>query len=218
MIKSKDELEKIAQENGLTLDYLTCGSPIFQCKNLYTFTSDSISLAHSVEEDNIDTLIDMCAGSGVVGLEVVGIRNVKKLVLVELQEELAKIAKLSSENTTKDTEIIVLNKDVKTLDKELAGECCDVVTCNPPYFKVGSGEVPTNLSRAMARHEVTLTLDDIIRTAHYLLKNNGKLYLIHINSRLNEIKKLLKKYEFNMLNFQILSGKLERVIVSAEKM
>ena len=217
MQRSKEELELIAKQNGYDLDYLTCGSPIFQCRKLYTFTSDSIVLAHKVGEEEIETLVDLCSGSGVVGLEVVGTRKVKNAILVELQRELFEMARLSSECTTRDTNIVVLNKDVKDLADEIEEQSVDVVTCNPPYFKAGSGEVPANISRSMARHEITLTLEDIIRTTARILKSGGKFYLIHIHSRLAEISKLLKKYNFELIEAEVLSGKLERVVVSAVK-
>lgn len=217
MKRTKEELEEIAKQHEYDLDYLTCGGPIFQCKKLYTFTSDSIALAHKVNEEKIDTLVDLCSGSGVVGLEVVGIKNVKKAILVELQPKLYEMAKLSSECTATNTEIVVLNKDVKNLHLELPKDSADVVTCNPPYFKAGSGEVPVNISRAMARHEITLTIQDIIKTTSHILKSGGKFYLIHINSRIAEITKLLKIYNFKILESQVLSGKLERVIISAIK-
>ena len=77
-MKNKDLLQKIASDNNWELDYLTDGSPIFQSKELYTFTSDSVLLGKYVEENEIETLVDFCSGSGIVGLEVVGRLPVKK--------------------------------------------------------------------------------------------------------------------------------------------
>ena len=67
-----DKPLKIAIDNGWELDYLTDGSPIFQCKKLYTFTSDSVRLSNYVDEKSICKLVDFCSGSGIVGLEVIG--------------------------------------------------------------------------------------------------------------------------------------------------
>ena len=63
-MKNIELLKNIADENNLELDYLTDGSPIFQDKNLYTFTSDSVVLARFVDEDKIERLVDFCSGSG----------------------------------------------------------------------------------------------------------------------------------------------------------
>lgn len=216
-MKDQKEIEKLAESRGYSLDYLTCGSPIFQIKNLYTFTSDSIQLAHFVKEKEIDCLVDLCSGSGVVGLEVVGTKNVKNAVLVELQPDLAECAKCSSELNNNETKIEVVNDDVNNFRKKFPNGMADVVTCNPPYFKAGSGDTPLNLSRAMARHEIKITLKEIIESSHYLLKEGGILYLVHIKSRQKEIEKLLLDFGFNITNEEILSGKLERILIRAEK-
>lgn len=209
--------EQLAKEKGYTLDYLTCGSPIFQVKNFYTFTSDSIRLAHAVDKSEIDTLIDLCSGSGVVGLEVAGKVKVHNLYLVELQRELAEASRDSSRYNKSNSNIQVLNTDVKNLKNLLNQGMADVITCNPPYFKVGSGDVPSSPSRAMARHEITLNIKDIIQTSNYLLKENGRMYLIHVKSRLNEIERVLKENGFIIEDTEYISGKLERVIIRARK-
>ena len=211
------ELKQIANERGYTLDYLSAGSPIFQVKNLYTFTSDSIALAHSVVEENISSLVDLCSGSGVVGLEVAGNKNVTHLTLVELQKDLADASKLSANFLNNSTSVTVINDNVVNLYKHINAETVDVVVCNPPYFKKGSGVICENTSRAMARHEIYLTLEDVVKESKRLLKQGGKLYLIHINSRVDEIEILLKKYDLNLINKTVLSGKLERVIIVARK-
>lgn len=216
-MKNKKEIEEFALSKGFSLDYLTCGSPIFQIKNLYTFTSDSIQLAHFVKENEIECLVDLCSGSGVVGLEVVGTKKVKQAILVELQPDLSECAKCSSEFNSNETKIDVVNDDVNNFRKISPGGITDVVTCNPPYFKVGSGDTPSNLSRAMARHEIKITLKEIVEASQYLLKEGGALYLIHIKSRQKEIEKLLLDFGFNITDEETLSGKLERILIRAEK-
>lgn len=216
-MKNDKEIEEIATSKGFSLDYLTCGSPIFQIKNLYTFTSDSIELAHFVKEENIDCLVDLCSGSGVVGLEVVGTKNVKSAILVELQSELAECAKASSELNKNQALIEVVNDDVNNLSKKFSAGGVGVITCNPPYFKSGSGDTPLNLSRAMARHEIKITLSQIVAVSHYLLKMGGVLYLVHIKSRQKEIEKLLVNAGFNVAEEKFLTGKLERVLIRAVK-
>lgn len=216
-MKGNKGIEEFAISKGFSLDYLTCGSPIFQIKNLYTFTSDSIELAHFVKEENIGHLMDLCSGSGVVGLEVVGTKNVKSATLVELQPELAECAKASSELNKNQTLIKVVNDDVNNLSQIFPAGGVDVITCNPPYFKSGSGDTPSNLSRAMARHEIKITLNQIVEVSHYLLKMGGVLYLVHIKSRQKEIEKLLVDAGFKVDEEKFLTGKLERVLIRAVK-
>lgn len=211
--RTKGEL----MEEKYTLDYLTNGGPIFQVKGLYTFTSDSIALAHAVKEERINSCVDLCAGSGVVGLELAGVKFVEKLYLVELQPELIEACRKSVELSPLKTEIKVLNMDVKDTPELIEPNSVDVVITNPPYFKVGSGELPANESRAMARHELKLSLAELIETASKLLKPNGKFYMIHLNSRLPEIERTLNHFDFKILSKILLPGKLERIIIESIK-
>lgn len=211
-----NNIEEFAKNNNYKLDYLSKGSPIFQVQDKYTFTSDSIHLAHMVKEEKIETLFDLCAGSGVVGLEVAEMKQVGNLYLVELQKELALCAKETVKLTKTKTKIEVINKSITDLEEYFS--LADVIVCNPPYFKVGSGEVNKNISRAMARHEITLTLEDIIKVSHKLLKETGKLYLIHIASRENEIMKLIKNHNFELVEKIELKGKLKRIILELKKL
>lgn len=212
------ELEKLAEEKGYDLDYLTCGSPIFQVKKLYTFTSDSISLAHAVQEKGIKSLVDLCSGSGVVGFEIAGNNGVEELTLVELQKELAEASSLTGKLFAGDTKVKVLNKNLNDIDADIPSSSVEVVVCNPPYFKRGSGETPDNISRALARHELSLTLEDIVKVAKRILVQGGKFYMIHIFSREKEIEKVVQKNGFLIESKRVLEGKLKRVIFACKKL
>ena len=214
-MQNNANLIEYANQFGYNLDYLSSGSPIFQLPSHYTFSSDSIALAHFVKEKEIETLVDLCAGSGVVGLELVDTKNVGALYMVEIQQDLSQMSARSAKFNTKKTKIVAINKSLVGSFKELPSS--DVVVVNPPYFKVGSGDVPQNLSRACARHEISVTLSEIILEASLILKPNGKFYMVHIKSRQNEIEKLLLKHNFKLLSTKVLSGKLERILVEAVK-
>lgn len=210
-------VEEIINENGYTLDYLKSGSPIFQSKNMYTFSSDSTALAGFVKNEKIGTLVDLCSGSGIVGLEVIDRIQTDKLVLVEFQLELAKMSECSARFNKSKTKINVINADINNLENYMKSGEADVVVCNPPYFKVGSGYKPVNESRALARHEINLTLKTLIEKVNYILKAGGDFYLVHIADRLPEIDKLLNSNNFKTVEKKLLSGKLERVLIYAKK-
>lgn len=211
------KLEKLTLKKGYSLDYLTCGSPIFQVADLYSFTSDSIELAHFVQEEKIECLVDLCSGSGVVGLEIVGTKKVKTAYLIELQKELAKASKLSSRFNLNKTNIHILNIKVQNTHLKIGENIADVIVSNPPYFKKGGGAVCKNYSRAMARHELELTLEELLKEVYTLLKVGGAFYLIHIKSRIDEIRRLANKYNLVIIEEKIIQGKLERVLVKMTK-
>lgn len=211
-MKNLDKLQKIAKENDIELDYLTDGSPIFQSKKLYTFTSDSVVLAQYVDETRIETLVDFCSGSGIVGFEVAGRIKVDRLVQFELQEELARLAKLSAEYNESVSDIEVVNDSLENAIKYV--QDVDVVVCNPPYFKKGSGRINESSSKSLARHELSITLEDIFISASKILKRGGALYFIHIIEREKEMSKLSKKYGFTEIKKEVLLGnKLVRFLV-----
>lgn len=102
-----------------------------------------------------------------------------------------------------DQDINVYNEDIKNifLDREKYKnlyESYDIVTVNPPYNKKGSGLINLNDKIVSARHEITITFDDICKVANLLLKSNKKLYLIHQTNRFTEIVSTLKKHSFEI--------------------
>lgn len=211
-----ENLKEIAENFGWELDYLTDGSPIFQCKKYYTFTSDSVELAKFVEEDSIGTLVDFCSGSGIVGLEIIGRIKTHKLVQFEIQPELANLCSYTNKYNNSKTEIILYNESLTLADKYFFD--VDVVCCNPPYFKKGSGKINESSSKSLARHELSVTLEEIISTASKILKVGGSLYFIHIKERFDELKKLAKKYNFAIAKEKFLEGnKLQRFLIKLIK-
>ena len=99
----------------------------------------------------------------------------------------------------KEDQITCIHDDILNLDKYFPGNIFDIITCNPPYFKYHN-ENFLNLDeqKQIARHEVKVTLEDVIRTASLYIKNKGNFYMVHISDRLQEIMVLLEKYQFRM--------------------
>lgn len=212
-----ETINEIINKNNYVVDYLSCGSPIFQSKNLYTFTSDSIALANFVKEESIGIMVDLCSGSGIVGLEVLSKKRLNKLYLVEVQKPLYDMAVHTVSFNKQKDKITLLNIDCLEASNYIPNASVDVVTLNPPYFKMGAGKLSKDESRRIARTESSMTLEGFIKTSYNLLKKGGKLYMVHIYDRLNEIKNILSLVGFNVECEEELSGRLKRVLISAKK-
>ncbi len=109
---------------------------------------------------------------------------------------------------------------MKIADK--TGETIDAVTCNPPYFKYSNNlNINSDEEKAIARHEITTNLNDIIVSAKYILKNKGALYMVHRPERFMEIVNMLQQYKFAIKKIQFVYSDFKKpaimVLIKATK-
>lgn len=168
-----------------TLDDLEFkGLKIFQHKNGYKFSTDSVLLANFAKASKNDTVVDFCSGSGVVTILFACKNNVKKAYGIEIQKNLAELSKKSIEfNGLKNIEI--LNIDLKETHNVLGYETIDVISVNPPYNTAGATSETDEI--AIATHELKTNLKTICDEASKLLKFSGKIYMVHRADRLADI-------------------------------
>ena len=168
---------------------------IYQDNNYFLFSLDSVLLANFVTIKLTDKkIIDLCSGNGPVPM-LMSFRTKARIFGVELQKYIYDMGLDSIYENKLDKQIEFINEDVKNLDRIYESESFDVVTCNPPYFKYQEDSlINENEGKAIARHEVYIKLEDIIRTAKYLLKNGGTFAMVHRPDRLIEIINLMQKY------------------------
>ena len=169
---------------------------IVQNEDYFKFSIDSILLAEYVKITKTDNkIIDLCTGNLPIPF-ILNYKYGKKIDAVEIQKEIYNYGLESLEINDKKDWINYYNEDVKNLVNILEKESYDVVTCNPPYFKDSIKN--DNLIKSIARHEMKINLEDIIKIASYLLKNNKTFYMVHIPNRLDEIILLCNKYNMNI--------------------
>ena len=177
-------LQKVNNPNE-TLDDLEFKElKIFQHKNGYKFSTDSVLLANFAKASKNDTVVDFCSGSGVVTILFACKNNVKKAYGIEIQKNLAELSKKSIEfNGLKNIEI--LNIDLKETHNILGYETIDVISVNPPYNTAGATSETDEI--AIATHELKTNLKTICDEASKLLKFGGKIYMVHRADRLADI-------------------------------
>lgn len=165
------------------------GIQIIQSSEVFAFSLDAVLLADFVRPNHRQRLqtVDLCAGNGAIALflhqKIAG-----QVTAVELQPRLADMAKRSVVLNHLEDRYHVLQADVKDVYDYLPKDSADIVTCNPPYFKsLPHSQKNPNHYLALARHELTITLSEVVDRMAGLLKMNGKGYLVHRPERLPEI-------------------------------
>ena len=168
---------------------------IYQDTEYFKMSLDSLLLAKFVTINMRDkNIIDFATGNAPISM-LLTYRTKAHICGVEIQEEVYNLANLSIKKNKMTQQISLINEDVNNITDYFKPDTFDVVTCNPPYFKTNNTLFENNnIIKASARHEKLLTLEDILRVSKYLLKNNGRLAMVHRTERLMEILFLMKKY------------------------
>lgn len=183
---------------------------VYQYEEAFKFSLDSILLAEFAEIKRNDTsILDFCTGNGVIPI-ILHHKYRKKIVGVEIQKEIMELAQLSISENGMDDAISLIHDSVLNLKNYFPGNNFDVILCNPPYFKYHeSSHVNENPFKRLARHEITITLEEIIRMASYLLKDKGRFYLVHVPDRLEEIFVYANRNGLAVKELQFIHSKIE---------
>ncbi len=169
------------------------GYKIYQDTDMFCFSLDSILLANFVTiNKNISRIMDIGCGNAPIPL-VLTTKTNANITGVEIQKNVYNLALDSIKYNKLENQIKIINADINDLYKDYESDSFDVITCNPPYFKV-SNKTKQNISeyKKIARHEIKLKLDDICRVSKKLLKNNGVLAIVHRPDRMIEILESMK--------------------------
>jgi len=163
---------------------------VIQNPNEYCFTSDAVQLANFAKAKFGDKVVELCSGSGVISILMQTKTNCQDFTLVEIQKYLADMSRRSVEYNKQDKYIKVINAPLQNIHKEIGFGEYSVVVCNPPYKD--NGVLNDKESICIAKHEITVNLEEIIVEASKLLKFGGKLYMVNREERLADIMYLMK--------------------------
>ena len=172
------------------------GLPIVQSDDSFRYTLDSLLLAYFTPVTKADTkVIDLCSGNAPIPLYL-SLRTNAHIDAVD-HHNAAKInAEASIRLNQLEDQITYHLLDARTCYQTLGHDVYDVVTCNPPYFSAEQHKIVSKEPlQASARHEVSITLEDVIVAGKRLLKNKGILSLIHRTERLEELLQLCIKHQ-----------------------
>lgn len=191
---------------------------VYQDDNLYTFTSDAILLSKFAKVKSGDIVADYCAGSGIVGFNLLGLNSekIKSLTAFELQKPLYDLCVKSIEYNNIQDKVNAENVRLQELPNKYHGKF-SLIVCNPPYAKVGSGETDKEETIAICRTELKLTLSELVTAISKGLKFGGRVCLVHRADRLSEVTFELQRQGIEPKRLQLVeSGEKEPYLFMLE--
>ena len=171
------------------IDTLKNGYKIIQDTECFMFGIDAVLLSDFVCGciKSQDKIIDLGTGNGIIPL-LLNMHNAENFITgLEIQQGSAELAKRSVALNNLQDKITIVQGDIKNVAQLFPKHSFEVVTCNPPYSVVESGKQNPKDEKAIARHEVLCTLEDVVTAADFLLRPHGKFFMIHRPYRLAEI-------------------------------
>lgn len=183
-------------KNDETLDDLQLkGICVIQKKDAFRFGVDAVLLANFAKVKKGARVIDLCSGTGIIPFILAGKTDAANITGIEIQEPMVDMAKRSVEFNKFQHRLEFINKDLKDIEFLKKLPKVDVVTVNPPYKLKNSGIINMDDENAIARHEICCTLEDVIKAAKGVLKDNGRIYMIHRPDRLVDIICTMRQYK-----------------------
>ena len=184
-LKSDERLDDL-QRNGYQ---------IIQKKDGFCFGMDAVLLSGFAAVKPGEKAIDLGSGTGIIPILLEAKYEGEHYTGLEIQDEVAEMAALSLALNHLEEKVSIVKGDIKEASRLFGAASFDVVTSNPPYMNDAHGLKNPDLPKAIARHEVLCTLDDVAREAAKLLRPGGRFYMVHRPHRLIEIITALTKYK-----------------------
>ncbi|MCI8454198.1 MAG: tRNA1(Val) (adenine(37)-N6)-methyltransferase [Lachnospiraceae bacterium] len=182
------------QENERLDDLQRNGLKIIQKRDGFCFGMDAVLLSGFAKIKSGERTLDMGTGTGIIPLLLSAKTKGAYFAGLEIQAEMAKMAARSVALNGLEEKIEIIQGDIKEAGKLFKAASFDVVTANPPYMNDAHGLKNPMEEKAVARHEILCTLEDVIREGAGLLKTGGRMYMVHRPHRLAELIGLLSKY------------------------
>lgn len=171
------------------------GYRIIQKTDGFCFGMDAVLLSGYAQVKPEERVLDLGTGTGIVPILLEAKTEGSHFTGLEIQEAVADMAMRSVRLNGLEDKITIVNGDIKEASRLFGKASFDVVTANPPYMNNAHGLKNPDLAKAVARHEVFCTLEDVVREAALLLKSGGRFYMVHRPHRLVEIIQVLTNFK-----------------------
>ena len=188
---------------GERVDDLQNGYFVIQDPKKFCFGMDAVLLSGFARVKKGETALDMGTGTGIIPILLSQRTEGKHFTGLEIQAECAEMADRSVKYNCLEDRVQIVEGDIKEAAGILGAASFDVVTCNPPYMIGQHGLTNPHLPKAIARHEILCTFDDVANQAARVLKDRGRFYLVHRPFRLVELMAALTKYKLEPKRMQL---------------
>ena len=176
------------KKSRLTFDAFFNGRiRVAQDRSGYRFSIDAVLLAHHAAPRNNDRILDLGTGCGIIPLILVFRHPGLRAYGVEIQESLAKNARDNVKKNDMEGRIQIFCMDMRLLNTGITGGAVDLVVTNPPYRKARTGRVNLDNQRAIARHEIAVTLQEVVDTGQRMLRPKGRFVTVVPAERVTDI-------------------------------
>lgn len=190
-----------------SIHFEALGRGVFAATNeTHTFGTDALLLADFAAPKRKERVCDLCSGCGIVPLIFLRGNPEQDLTAVEIQTEACDLIQAGLKKSNRENAIRVVNADLRELQSHLPCGECDLVTINPPYFKVGSGYACRTAEQQMIRSEICCTVEDFAQCAARLLRSGGRLCLCHRPERLTDVFAALRDNRLEPKRLRFVTG------------
>lgn len=170
------------------------GYRIIQNEKKFCFGMDAVLLSGFARARKQEQVLDLGTGTGIIPILMEAKTEGEHFSALEIQEDMAQMARRSVMLNGLQEKITVVTGDLKEASKIFGRASFDVVTCNPPYMNQNHGLKNPDEPKAIARHELLCTFEDVAREAAALLKSGGRFYLVHRPHRLTELFQTMRAF------------------------
>ena len=192
-LKDSERLDDL-QRNGLK---------IIQDPERFCFGMDAVLLSGFANAKEGDRVLDLGTGTGIIPILMSAKTKARELIGLEIQEESADMARRSVRLNDLEDKVKIVQGDIKEAGQIFDAASFDVVTSNPPYMINSHGLQNPDAPKAIARHEVCCSLEDVVAAAARCLKSGGKFYMVHRPFRLAEIMVVMHEYKLEPKRMQL---------------
>lgn len=197
------------KENERIDDLEFKGYKIIQNSEGFCFGIDSVLLSDFAKDiRNNSKVLDLGTGTGILCILLAGKTKLKEINGIEIQQEVADMARRSVELNSLQDKIKIINENILNLENVFEKGSFDAIVTNPPYKKLNTGLQNDNEKKVISRHEITANLEDFIRISKNLLKDKGEFYMVHRPERLVDIIFLMRKYKIEPKQIKFVASKI----------